>query len=66
MGNLGQRVGLVHELGQSVGAEEGVDHARDGLGVDQVDGSELLGVTHVHALTDGAAHTCQTYRELIR
>ena len=38
VGDFGQRVGLVHELRQRVGTEEGVDNRRDGLGVDEVDG----------------------------
>ena len=48
-----------------VGAEERIDYARNGLGVDKVDGGEHLIVAHIHALTDGAGHTCQTYTELV-
>ncbi len=63
--HLGQRVSLVHELRQRIGAEIGVDDRRDGLGVDEVDGGEHLVVTHVHALADGARHTCQPHSELV-
>ena len=52
VGDLGQRVRLVHELREGVGAEEGVDHRRDSLGVDQVDRLEHLVVAHVHLLAD--------------
>ena len=65
VGNLGQRVGLVHELRQCVGAEEGVDYARDGLGIDQLGGCEHLVVAHIHALTDGACHASQAYAKLV-
>ena len=53
VGNLGKRVGLVHELGQGVRSEKRVDNGRYCLGVDQVDRSEYLIVTNVHALADG-------------
>ena len=65
MSDLSQRVGLVHELRQGVGAEERIDYARNGLGVDKIDGGEHLIVAHIHALADGAGHTCQTYTELV-
>ncbi len=65
VGDLGQRIRLVHELRQGVGAEERVDDTRYGLGIDEIDGSEHLVVTHIHALADGARHTGQTHTELI-
>ena len=65
MSNLGQRVSLVHELRQRVSTEERIDNARDSLGVDQIGWCEHLVIANVHALTDGTAHTSQTYRELI-
>ena len=65
VGQLGQGVGLVHELAQRVGAEEGVDNARDCLGVDKVGGCEHLVVANVHTLADSAAHTGQTDTELV-
>jgi hypothetical protein len=34
--DLGQRIGLVHELRQLAGAEELLDRRRDRLGIDQV------------------------------
>ncbi len=52
VGNLGQRVCLVHELRQRVRTEERVDHSRDSLGIDQVNGLEHLVVADVHLLTD--------------
>ena len=63
--NFRQRVGLVHELGQLAGAEEGVDHGRERLRVDEVDGVELFAVADIHAFADGAGHTAQAHRELV-
>ena len=65
MGHLGQRVGLVHELRQGIRTKERVDHARNGLGVNQVGRGEHLIVTDVHTLANGTAHTGQTNRELV-
>ena len=64
--DFGQRVDLVHELRELRGSEEGVDHRRKGLGVDQVHRREHLVVTHVHALADRTRHAHETDRELIR
>ena len=60
-----QGVGLVHELRQGVRTEEGVDDARNGLGVDEVGRREHFVIADVHALADCAAHACQTNGELI-
>ncbi len=65
MGNLSQRVLLVHELAQRVGSEIAVDNRRDGLGVNQVGRSEDLVVAYVHTLTYGTRHTGQTDTELV-
>ncbi len=65
VGDFGQRVGLVHELRQGVGAEEGVDDRRYRLGVDEVGGGEHLVVADVHALADGAAHAAEADAELV-
>ncbi|CDC97772.1 uncharacterized protein BN576_00508 [Alistipes sp. CAG:268] len=64
--DLGQRVDLVHELRELRGAEERVDHRREGLGVDQVHRREDLVVAHVHSLADGAGHADEAHGELIR
>ena len=63
--DLRQRVLLVHELAERVRSEIGVDDAGDSLGVDKVSRSEDLVVSHVHALTDSTAHTCQADGELV-
>ena len=63
--NLGQRVRLVHELGQLVGSEERIDHGRQCLCVDQIYRCKHFVVTNVHTLTDGTCHTCQTYAKLL-
>ena len=65
MCHFSQRIGLVHELRKGVCAEECIDDRRDRLGVDQVDRSEHLVVTHVHALADCTRHTGKTHAELI-
>ncbi len=65
MGDFSQRVRLVHELRQRISAEERVDNRRNRLGIDKVNRSEHLIVTHVHALADSARHTCQTHTELV-
>ena len=62
--DLAQRVGLVHELRQLVGAKEAVDHRAQRLRVDQIRWCEHLVVTHVHALTDGPRHARETHTEL--
>ena len=61
VGNLGQRVGLVHELGKLARSEERIDNGRQGLGVDQVDRVELLAVADVHPFADGSCHPGKTY-----
>ena len=65
MGHLRKRVGLVHELRKRIGTEECIDYRRNRLRVNKVNRSEILVVTYVHTLTDGARHTCQTYSKLI-
>ena len=64
MGNFRERVGLVQELRQLAGAEEGVDDRGQGTRVDQVNGGEHFVVAHVHALADCAGHTGQADPEL--
>ena len=65
VGDLRQRVLLVHELGQGVGTEIRVDDRRDRLRIDQVGRREDLVVADVHTLTNGAGHTSQTDTELV-
>ena len=66
VGNLGGRVGPVHELRQCVGAEECIDYRRDCLGVDKIGRGKHLVVTYVHTLADCARHTVEAHAELIR
>ena len=66
VGNLGQRVNLVHELRELRGAEEGVDDRRQRLGVNQVHRREYLVVTYVHALANRTRHAHEADRELVR
>ncbi len=63
--DLGQRVVLVHELGQLGGAEELLHRRRHRLGVDQVLGHQALGLGQAQALFHGALDTDQTDAELV-
>ena len=63
--HFGQRVSLVHKLRQRVCTEERIDYRRYGLGVNQVNWSEILVITHVHTLADSTRHTGQTNTELV-
>ena len=59
MRDLGERVGLVHELAELRGAEELAHRGRRGLGVDQVVRHHRVDVDRAHALADGALHAQQ-------
>src|SRR5690606_26677330 len=64
--DLGERVGLVHELRELAAAEVLLDHGADGLRVDQVVRHEGLNLLrHAHALLDGALHADQTDAVLV-
>ncbi|MPM32006.1 hypothetical protein SDC9_78564 [bioreactor metagenome] len=65
MGHLGQRIGLVHELGQLACSEKRVDYRRQGFGVYKVDRGEYLIVPYIHPFPDGSCHTGQTDTELV-
>jgi len=57
VGDLAERVGLVHELRELRAPEVLLDHGRDRLGVDEVVGHERVDLLrHAHALLDGALH----------
>ena len=63
---LGQRVGLVHELRELRRAEERLDHGRHGARVDEVVERDFLRVlVDRHALLDEARHARQAHRELV-
>src|SRR5690606_22308666 len=62
--NLGQWVGLVHELRELVGTKEGVDHRRKCPCVDKVYGFEVLIITHIHSFLYGPSHSGKTDSEL--
>ena len=59
MGDLRQRVGLVHELRQLRGAEELAHRGSRGLCVDQVLRHHRVDIDRAHALLDGALHAQQ-------
>ncbi len=65
VGDLRQRIGLVHELRQLAGTEEFLDRRRDGLGVDQVVRHQVLRLRLRQPLLDGALDAHQARAELV-
>ena len=65
VGDLRQRVGLVHELRELAGAEELLDHRGDRLVVDQLLRHQRFDVLQAHALLDGALHADQADAVLV-
>ena len=65
MGQAGQRVGLVHELGQLAGAEELLDGGDDRADVDQGLRRDRLDVLGRHPLADDALHPGQAQADLV-
>ncbi len=65
MGDLGERIGLVHELRQLRGAEELAHRRRRRLGVDQVVRHHRVDIDRAHALLDRALHAQQADAVLI-
>ena len=62
-GQLGQGVGLVHELAQLAAAEELLHGRHDGADVDERVGRGLLDLLDRHALLDDALHAQQADAE---
>ncbi len=60
VGNLGQRIVLVHELAQLGRAEELLDRRRHGLGIDQFLRRQAFAFGHGQALAHGALDPDQT------
>ena len=65
VGQLGQGVGLVHELGELRGAEELLDRRHHRAGVDQRGGRDRGRVADGHALLDDPLHADQAHAELV-
>ena len=65
MGELCQRVVLVHELGQLAAAEEFLNSCHYGADVNQCLRSDNLGILNGHALAHYALHTSQADAELV-
>ena len=63
--DLGERVVLVHELGELARAEELLDHGGDGLRVDQLLGHQGVGVREAQALLHRSLHAHQPDPELV-
>ncbi len=65
VGDLGERVGLVHELGELARAEELLDCRRNRLGVDQVMGHQVIGLCLAQTLLDRTLDAHKTGAELV-
>ena len=65
VGDLGERVGLVHELRELRGAEELAHRRRRRLGVDEVLRHDRVDLDRAHALLDRALHAQQADAILI-
>ena len=65
VGQLGQRVGLIHELAQGAGAEELLDGGGDRPDIDQALGRHDVQILNGHALTDDALHAAEADAELV-
>ncbi len=65
MRELGQGIGLVHELGELAAAEELFDSSRDRFKANQVVRHNLIQIMNAHPLPDGPLHADQTDAELI-
>ena len=65
VGNLGQRIVLIHELGQLAGTEEFLNRCSDRLGIDQVLRHQAFAFGHGQTLFDRALNTDQTDAELV-
>ena len=65
MGQLCQRVGLVHKLAQRGGAEELLDSGGDGTNVDQGLRGDSVLILNGHALTDNTLHPGKADAELV-
>ena len=65
VGDLGQRVGLVHELRQLRRAEELANSGGSRLGVDQVGRHDCVDLDRTHTLANGALHAEQADAILI-
>ena len=62
---LGQGVGLVHELGERRGAEELLDGRGDGADIYEALRGDDVEVLQGHALADDALHAGEAYAELV-
>ena len=65
VGELSQRVRLVHELAQLAGAEELLDRRHQGLGIDQLCWGQRIGFSDGHPFLDDPLETVQTHTNLV-
>ena len=65
MGELSQRIGLIHELAQLTGAKELLDGSHQGLWIHQLCWSERIGFTNRHSLFDDPFESVQSHTNLV-
>ncbi len=65
VGQFGQRVGLIHELGKLAGAEEFVNHGHDRLDGDQSLRSDYIHILDGHSFLYDSLHSAEAYFELV-
>src|SRR5699024_9242343 len=65
VGQLGQRVGLIHELAQGAAAEELLDGGGDRTDVDEGLGRDDVQILDGHALPDDTLHAGEANAELV-
>ncbi len=65
MSQFGQRVGLIHELGQLAGAKELLNGGSHRPDIDKGLGSCCINVLNGHSFTNNALHTGKTDTELV-
>ena len=65
VGELSQRVGLVHELAQLAGAEELLDRRHQWLGVHQLGRGERIGLADCHPLLDDSLEAVEAHPHLV-
>src|SRR6516164_2203796 len=62
---LGQRIGLIHDLAQLTATEEILDRRRDALRIDERSRGHVHLIADGHALLDGAAELEKAFAQLV-
>ena len=65
VGELRQRIRLIHELAKLAGAKELLDRRHQGFGIDQLSWSERIGFAYSHALFNDPFEAIQSDPHLV-